>query len=118
MLLAAAVAALLAVQASAHVCMWHPMQRDGMSIAGPAENPCYRKVGPCGTDKVGPVTQLPAGRTYTVEFQQNANHCAYRRMWWGVRTCAAPIATDCERTLTPHPRHFAPQTTRASQGSW
>lgn len=63
------------VPAYAHVCMWEPMQRGTVDISGPAENPCYQKVGPCGVNTPGTsFTSLPAGGSYTVRFQQNANH--------------------------------------------
>ena len=74
-LLLLAVALVVVVAPSmAHICMWEPPQRGGFDISGPAQNPCYRKVGPCGTTEDGPVTSIPAGEMYTVHFQQNANH--------------------------------------------
>jgi len=65
------------------------MQRGGFSIAGPVQNPCYRKVGPCGSDTKGAVTTIAAGSAYTVEFQQNANHCAWRALCDRRAVCAA-----------------------------
>lgn len=52
------------------------MQRGGADVSTPGNPKCYKKVGPCGspTPEHGTVTNLSAGSTFTVEFEQNLNH--------------------------------------------
>ena len=97
-IVAACVAALmLASAAEAHICMWAPRQRGAVDISGPAEDPCYRKVGPCGTNTMSTVTTMTAGQLYTVEFQQNANHCTDACR--GVLCGGARATTVCDKTM-------------------
>lgn len=66
--------------ASAHICMWSPLQRqrDGKSydISTPGNTMCRNTdPGVCGGVPAGPVlTQLTAGQPYDIAFQQNLNH--------------------------------------------
>ena len=97
-IVAACVAALMLVSAAeAHICMWAPRQRGAVDISGPAEDPCYRKVGPCGTNTMGTVTTMTAGQLYTVEFQQNANHCTDACR--GVLCGGARATKVCDKTM-------------------
>jgi len=78
----ALVAAMIAGEADAHICLLVPPQRGGYNVTTPGNMACFWPEGPCGLLPAGdPVLKLVGGEGFSILLQQNLNH--YNPGWPG-----------------------------------